>query len=220
MRKVLVLFLAMTLIIAAASPALARYVANSKTTSVVVEGYWSTGEWGEDTISFGYAGAYQTVGAREGSINYNESVGVRVLCDNGTPEDLDDDWWGYFWTDTMGWGPATISVSKAYSSGQAEGTVDTWSYSYSDCDNMYFEPENGNGSSVSKEVSLALIGTSPVIRESSGYSFHIPGQYNDRAKYQSTYREAQGVVTVDGEETAVYGGRIGKFTETFHINSK
>lgn len=220
MRKVLVVLLAMAMIIAVASPALAKYVSNSKTTSVVVEGNWWSGNWGDETISSGYVGAYQTVGAREGWINFYESVGTRVTCDNGTPDDSEDDWLGYNWTDTNGWGSATVSVSKSYSSGQAAGTVETYSYSYSDCDPMYFEPENGNGDLGSMDVSLDMVGTSPLIKETNGYSFHIPGQYNDRSKYQSTYRQAEGLVTVDGFENQADGGRIGKFTETWHSNGK
>ncbi len=220
MRRTMFVMLVVFVLVAWAAPATAGFTSNGRGSEVIVEGGWYQGDWGDETIVSGFASARQAKGAQTGEIYFSESVGVRLVCDNGTPDDPDDDWMGYSWTTTDGWGPATVTVGKSFSSGMAQGTVEVWTYTWSDCGWSEVAPENGGSPGATVEVMLNLEGAGPRIRERSGYSFHIPGQYNEHSNSRSAYRSATGSATAGGHVIPTSWGQIGEYSWSTHSSGK
>lgn len=223
-RAWLILFVAVGLV-ALATPAVAGFTHNERYSEAIAEGGWSSGDWGDATIVSGYVGVRQAKGAASADLWFYQTVGTLVTCDNGTPDDPDDDFMGYEWTELSGGGPATLSVAKSYSSASAEGTVEAWTGVWNECDWYGGEdmavPHNGEpGPGEPVQVSLALTGEGPRITTTGSYSFHIPGQYNEHSRNRSVYRSAAGVATVDGVATAVQWGQIGEYSWSSHANGK
>ncbi len=220
MRRVIFVVFVILALVAWAAPATAGFTSNSRGSEVIVEGGWYQGDWGDETIVSGFASARQAQGAQTGEIFFSESIGERVVCDNGTPDDPDDDWIGYSWTETYGWGPATVTVGHSYTSGTAHGTVEAWTATWSECGGSEVTPENGGSPGPAVEVTLSLEGYGPLIRQRDSFSFHIPGQYNDHGSSRSVYRSATGSAMLDAKEIPVSWGQIGEYSWSYHSNGK
>ncbi len=220
-RMITVVLVAFSLVALAIPAASAKYVANSQSSESYVEGGWSSGDWGDEALTSGYASARLPKGAKVGDIYFSESHGTRTWCE-ANPEDPDDDYLGYVWTTREGWGPATVAVGKSYSAGAATGIAEVWTYTYSDCDWWgEMAPNNGGGSSPEfVEVTISMAADSALMKETGKYSFHIPGEYNDHGSSRSIYRYATGEVTVDGEMHMADWGMIGMYSWKSHTNSK
>lgn len=221
MRRIgLTVFVALALVALAAPAATAKTVIYERNSEVVVEAGWYSGEWGDPVIVSGYAGARHRKGGAVGEMYFYQGTGTAVTCDAGTPEDPSDDFLGYEWVNIDGWGPATVTVSKTYASGNAVATVDGWSYQSSDCDWYYPENGGGDGAMVTVEVAIDLTGDGPLVRSKGSNSFHIPGEYKEHSKNSSTYRNAVGTVTVDATPYEMSGGQIGQYSWSMHVTSK
>ncbi len=219
MRRIGSIALVAFALVAFAIPtATAKSVTNEQYREDVVEGGWYQGEWGDEVLVSGYAGARLRHGADAGEMYFSQSVGTAVTCDAGTPDDPGDDYLGYEWVTADGWAPATVAVGKSFAGGVATATVEAWLYTYSDCDVYY--PENGGGAPATFEVAMVLAGDGPLVRARGSNSFHVPGEYNEHSKSSSTYRNAVGTVTVDGTPFDVAWGQIGEYRWSLHVNSK
>ena len=109
-------------------------------------------------------------------------------------------------------GPATLSIGKSYSEASASATLDLETGSFDECAGTKdFSVTEG------VTISLGLTGTSPLIKSSDRGTFHVPGEFNGHAFYRSTYREAEGSVSVGVQTIDAYGA-IGKLTWSEHSN--
>ncbi len=224
-RMITVALVAFSLVALAMPAATAKTVSNTNDSVVIVEGGWSSGEWGDEEVSWGFAGAQLYKGKKVGELYFFENHGTLTWCP-ADPDDPDDDYLGYEWTSRDGWGPVTVDVGKSYTTGSAVGTAEVWTYTYSDCDwwgeaAALAAPNNGGGEPVETvEIIIVMTGAGPLVKESGKYSFHIPGEYNEHGSNRSTYREATGEVTVDGMVMLADWGRIGQYVWKSHVNIK
>ncbi len=220
-RLFTVVLVAFSLIVLAIPPAAANFTYNSQNSEKVVEGGW-WGEWGAEVVSSGMASARLPKGAKVGEIYYSDSHGELVWCEANP--DNPEGFWGYVWTQREGWGPASVTIGKGYSSGTASAMVDVWTWTYSDCDwwggEEAVSPENGGEPMETVDVTVAMVATGRRAQQSDSYSFHMPGQYNEHSRSRSTYREAAGVVTVDGDSHDTSWGQIGEYSWRVHSNGK
>lgn len=222
MRRTLMLVFVALLVFAGAAPAVAGGTSNTRYSEIVVEGAWWDGEWGDEVISSGYVSARQQTGADVGEMWFESSVGVRIVCDAGTPEDPNDDYIGYEYTTHSGYGPTTVSVGKSYRTGSASATVLASTWTWSECGfEGEAQPENGfPGNGEELEVSISLTGTSSLIREKGSYAFHYPGQSNSHERWQNVYRDGSGTIVANGDATPTSWGRVGKASWSSHSNWK
>lgn len=216
MRRALPLVVALLLVFVTL-PAHASTVVNERYSETVVEGWWSSGEWGDPEIAYGYVGARETSTYEE--IYFYESRGVATICDNGTPDIPGDDYIGYVWTSRDGWGPATVDIARRLGSGSATGIVDAWEYTYSDCEYGYGTENGGNGGSMLVEVNISMTADGPKVTSRNHYSYKLPGEYNEHGRSVSTYRPALGTATVDGMVMTAEG-QLGTWVHQYHVGSK
>lgn len=216
MRRALPLVVALLLVFVAV-PAHASTVVNERYRETIVEGWWSSGEWGDPEVTYGFVGARETSTYEE--IYFYESRGVATTCDNGTPGIPEDDYFGYVWTVRDGWGPATVDVDRRLGSGSATGTAYAWEYTYSDCEYDYGAENGGDGGSIPVEVSISMTANGPKVTSRNHYSFKLPGEYNEHGRSVSSYRPAFGTATVDGMVMPAEG-QLGTWVYQYHVRSK
>ncbi len=136
-----------------------------------------------------------------------------MLCsDGGTPDDESDDFYGLVGSFSSGSSVGTLTISKRYGSATASGTFDIWTETYDECTGTY-DSEIVQG----VHVSLDLDATGALVKETGRDSFHVPSEYNSHSSYRSSYRGAEGVVTI-GDRTFDSYGRIGKVSWSDHTN--
>jgi hypothetical protein len=214
MRRFLVVpFAAVLLVVLAAPVAAGQTVYNSSGSVTVAEGDWSSFDEATGAATYGYAAAYRAQGDSQAYLDFSQETDRWVLCsDGGTPDDPSDDAYGLVASFTYGSGPATLDVGKSYSTAGATATVDLSVGSFDECAGTKdFTTAEG------VRVSLDLSGTSPLVKTSDHGSFHVPNQFNGHSTYRTTYREAEGSVTVGGQSIEAYGA-IGKVSWSEHSN--
>lgn len=198
-----------------ASGAGAREVVNSSGSQEEISINWDFST--EDgTFVFGSAQGIEPKGG-EPFVNFFEQSVTEITCDNGTPDDPDDDFLGARFEFVSGSGPGTVDIDGRYRSGSASAILDLFVDSFDDC---FFFPENGGGGTVIKDVpvSLSATATSSLIRSTNSSGFHIPSEVNENSRFDSRYRIGTGTATW-GDNTQTGFAQIGKTSWRFHSNS-
>jgi hypothetical protein len=208
MRKFMVLAMAGLLVLAIAGPVSAgANVGNYSGSATTAQGSWYSE--GAQGFTFGYLAAWQEEGATSAFIDFYQESGNYVDC---TPDDENEDFYGFQGTFSYGWGEGSLNVGRGYADASATGTIGIETTVIDDCVGTYdstFDPE--------VVVTLDLTATGPKVMERGTWSFQIPSQYNSHSSYSSTYRTAAGTATIGGDERAVDGG-IGKVSWRDHSN--
>ena len=217
MRKLIVLSVLILIPTTWAGTAQAREVINTSGSQEEVSVSWfsETGEGGF------VAGSATGIAARDGEpfVTFYEDTFTPIVCDNGTPDDPTDDFTGYHYESVSGSGSGTVEIDKQYRSGSATAVLDLFVNSFDDCS---FYPENGGEGTIIEDVpvTISATATSALTRSTSSSGFHIPGEINDRFRFDSRYRTGDdgGVTWGDQERTAEFT-QIGKISWRSHSNS-
>lgn len=217
MRKLIVLSVLILIPTAWAGTAQAREVINTSGSQEEVSVSWfsETGDGGF------VSGSATGIADRDGEtfVFFFEDSYEPIVCDNGTPGDPTDDFSGYHYEFVNGSGPGTVEIDKKYRSGSATAVLDLFVDSFDDC---FFFPENGGGGTIIEDVpvTISATATSALARSTNSSGFHIPGEINDRFRFDSRYRTGEdGVVTWGDQERTADNTQIGKITWRSHTNS-
>jgi hypothetical protein len=215
MRKLMIMGMASLMVLAMAAPVAAgANVGNYSGGATLAQAAWESYDETTGAASYGYLVAAREQGETTTLIEFSESNETWTLCsDGGTPDDESDDSFGVVGTYRSAYGSGTLTVSKSYGSATAAGVLDVWTDTYDECAGTY---DSAYQDEVS--ISLDLVATGDLVRESGRGSFHIPGAFNDHSSYRSTYRLAEGVVSI-GDQTFESFGQIGKVSWSSHTNS-
>jgi hypothetical protein len=202
MRRALGLLIVVMLLAVGSSTALAATSQKITIRALIAQAGWE--DYNEDTGA-GEFGDLQFATAEGTTTVYLAlSKGELVLCEGGeTPDDPFDDYYGFVGTETMGQGPAKLSLGKTYSSAKASGTVTAEVYTYNECTG-----DEGTATEKTITVSLDLDGISPIITEKLRSTITIPQQLRSKTMIQAQSREAAGSIKV-GSRTIDVGGVIG-----------
>ena len=214
MRKLLVFPLAGVLALAVAAPAFAgANVSNTSGSVTIAQGNWESWDDATQTYRYGYVAVSQYTSG-ETFAEYSSSSQQFVQCTGAdTPDNPDDDTFGTVGTDSWGYGPASLAITRGMASAAASGSLDIGTASYNECTGEY----DKGGFESSTAFSLDLTATSALIKESGRGSFHVPSEFNGHSSYRSTYRYAAGTFDAgDGPQTV--DGIIGKVSWTDHAN--
>jgi hypothetical protein len=214
MHKVIVLPLAGLLALAVAAPASAgANVSNTSGSVTIAQANWESWDDATQTGTYGYVAVSQDASG-ETFAEYGSSSQQFVQCTGAdTPDNPDDDTFGTVGTDSWGYGPASLTITRGMASATASGSLDIGTASYNECTGEY----DKDGAESSASFSLDLTATSALIKESGRGSFHIPSEFNGHSSYKSTYRYATGTFDVGGGSQTV-DGMIGKVSWTDHAN--
>jgi hypothetical protein len=165
-----------------------------------------------DTFIGGYLVAAEEA-KRPTVIEYFKWSETLVQCEGaGSPDDPSDDVWGYRIRSEFGYGPAaTFTIGKSLSGAIATGVLTIQIDTADEC--------TGEGASVLEEtaVSVQVVGTSSLIRESGRGSFHIPGEINAHGSFRQVYRTGDGVATI-GDWSVESLGVVGTISWRDHAN--
>ncbi len=221
MRRV-VMGAVLVLLLGGAPPAHARSVYNSGGSQEEAAAEWFHDLGGGGFVS-GRAFAVKIKGG--GSfLDLFEVTGTPITCDNGTPEP-DDDFPGTHLEFFSGAGPANVRIDKQFRSAAASAMLDLTFDAFDHC--SFFpeaEPTNGNGGGggVVVEgvlVEMSMTGTGPLTMSKSSSGFHIPGEVNEHSRFDSRWRDGNGVVSWLDQERIAPWGFIGKVSWRSHSNS-
>ncbi len=203
MRRTFGLLIIMLLFAVGSSTALAVTTTKVTLRALVAEGSWEVidentgnGEFGD--VQFATAEGRTTVFVLM-------SKGELVLCEGGeTPDDPFDDFYGFVGTSTIGEGVGKLTLGKTYSSAVGSGKVTAEVFSFNECTG-----DEGTASTKVINVSLKMVGISPVITEKLRSTISIPKRLRAKTMIQAQSREAAGTVKV-GTRTIETGGFIGQ----------
>jgi len=159
----------------------------------------------------GYVEAWQNQG-EPAQISAGVATVEELLCE-GDPQDPEDDYSGIVASGFYLSGDAELTFARQYESGMASATVDLAWFTYNDCTGDYEETVEPG-----VPVTFEMVGTSDLIRTSDTSAFLVPGEFNDRYTFRSTYRDAMGTLTVGEMTFDVPYGQIGKSTWSEHGN--
>jgi hypothetical protein len=214
MRSFLTVPMAGLLVLAVAAPVAAGpNVGNYSSSVLIAQANWGSFDEATGTYSYGYLAVSQEQGSPDAFAEFNQYIEQGIQCTGAaTPDDLDDDTFGYITTNRWGFGSGSLSVDGRFSAATASGILDVYAETFDSCTEAYSWEELPGLS-----FGLDLTATSATIRESGRGSFHLPGEINNHSSYKATYRYAEG--SLDGVEGAEDGfGQIGKVTWTEHTN--
>jgi hypothetical protein len=210
MRRLFIVITALALIGAIPVAASATTVFNETGRATVIESYWGTET--PDGWTGGSASA-ATVDGDDTTLYFFEYTEAWVMCSGGdTPDDPDDDVWGFVSTFTSGDGLGELDLNGRFTVGDAAALMDLYSFYVNDCTGEVTETVEA-----AVPIIIHLESTSPVIKQSGSNVFHIPGADNDRFRFSSSYREGDGTVQV-GESTVAVSGAMGKTSWRIHYN--
>ena len=207
MRKVGILLMAATMVLAAAAPVAAGgpNVSNTSGSAIVVDGEW----YGETTS--GHAYFYVDSEYGPGGEFYEES-GTYVACDE-TGEN-----YGFIGTRMYGWtSDATIAVDPKLNHAVVQGTFDVFSETVNDCAGEY-DSGKGDATSVPFTASLDGVGSTARFRDSGSYK--VPGDYNSHSKQSGRQRDATGSIDLGDSGSRTFDwGMIATISWSDHTNS-
>ena len=217
MRKFMVVPLAALLVLAVAAPVSAgANVSNTSGGFTGAEGDWFRYDEATEAYTYGYVFARLDKGQQVATVDFFQGSDQKVQCTGqDTPDDESDDTWGVIFSYMYGSGPATsFAVTKNYGSAMASASLEVFQESWNDCTG-----EGSYESLGSIDVALDLAGDGPLVRQTGGGSFHIPGDVNSHYSMRSSTRSGVGSVSVDGNEMTVDFGIIGTVSWKEHVNS-
>lgn len=214
MRRFMTLPIAGLFALAVAGPAAAgANVGNYSSSATIVQASWEAFDDATQAYSYGYVAVTQEQGSSEAYAEYNEYSEQFVQCTGAdTPDDPDDDTFGIVGTNVWGYGDASLSVGRNFSSATASGTIAVAREGFNECTGEWTYEELPE-----LTFNLDLTATSATVKESGRGSFHLPGEFNDHYSYKSTYRFGEGTLSgLDGLQSV--SGQIGKVSWSEHTN--
>lgn len=214
MRRFMMIPLTGLLGLALAAPVSAgANVGNSSGSLTLAQGSWSIPNPETEADRQGSITVGQDSSGEAPFVQYSESSEAWVQCTGAdTPDDPDDDTFGFVANYVEGFGTADLRVSRSFSSAQAEGVLQLFRSTFNECLGEKTAEELG-----SVPFALDLVSTSGVVRESGFGRFQIPGEYNAHSSYRAAYSEAAGTLEL-GATTIELTGQIGKVSWTDHVN--
>lgn len=203
MRRTFALLMVAMLFVVGSSTAFATTTQKVTIRAVIAQAGWET--FDEETGA-GESGAVQFARADgRTTVSFFMSKGELVLCQGAdTPDDPSDDFYGFVGTQTVGDGPATLSVGRTYSSAKASGTVSATAFTTNECTG-----DEGSATTRTIKVSIDLNGVSPVINEKLHSTIKIPRLLRSRTVARAVSRQAAGTITV-GSRTFATDGVVGQ----------
>jgi hypothetical protein len=203
MRRALGLLIVAMLFVVGSSTALAATPQKITIRALIAQGGWDIYD---EATGAGESGVVQVARAQGKTTAYLfASKGELVLCEGGdTPDDPFDDFYGFQGTETVGEGPAKLTLGRTYSSAKAWGTVTAEVFTFNECTG-----DEGSSTTKTVKVSLDLTGISPVVHEKSRSTISIPSRLRTKMMVKADSRDAAGTVVV-GTRTIDTGGVIGQ----------
>jgi hypothetical protein len=196
----------------ATTPALAGTVTNSRGSNVTAQVVWGTGDEDGGGRFGGIYGDIESWGTVVGLWEQDAQV---VPCDNGTPDDPDDDFMGYAGTFRNGDGEGTVTISANLQSARVTGvlTITTMSVDY--CAGNY-----GDVILVEESVPvlLELAAISKPMPSVSVYHERLASVYNSHQNVHGLSRYATGTAKLGGQDYAFDSGLISHNHWTDHSN--
>jgi hypothetical protein len=213
MRRVFVLLLVAAFAVAGAVNVLAATVTNVTVSATIAEAQW-------DDLDDEGNGEQVFVSASKSStgiaIDVDAFKGSFELCDDGgTPDDPDDDFYGFVGTQTSGSGPVKLSIAKQYRAATASGTVKVEITTFDECTGDF-----GSTTTKSIKVALDLTAISPLIRESSRSTISVPKQFRLHQLIKATSRVSVGTMSYGSRSFDDVDGVIGQLYLKGHLNAK
>ena len=205
MRRAVVTLLAVLIFAVGSSSALAATSQRVTIRALIAQAGWEEVKEETGAGEFGVA-EFATAEGRT-TIMLGISKGELALCEGGdTPDDPSDDVYGFQGTETMGEGPAKLSLGKSYSKAIASGTVQAEVFTFDECSG-----DTGTVRTMSIRVSMTLTGFSPIITQTSKTTLSIPDELRAKTFIRSEARQAAGTLTI-GSRTLDVSGAIGKLS--------
>jgi hypothetical protein len=214
MRKFLALPLAGLLALALAGSAMAGpNVGNYSSSVTIAQASWDSYDDETGTFAYGYVAVSREQGSSEAFAEYGQGSEQYVQCTGiDTPDNPDDDTFGFVFSNVWGYGPASLTIGKNNSSASASGTLDVVREAFNECTGEWSYDELQ-----AIDFSLDLAATSATIRESGRGSFHVPGEFNSHSSYKASYRQAAGTFTGNDGPQSI-SGMIGTVSWKDHSN--
>jgi hypothetical protein len=213
MRTFLTVPMAGLLVLAVAAPVAAGpNVGNYSSSVTIAQANWGSFDEATGAYSYGYLAVSREQGSSDAFAEFNQYSEREIQCTGADTPDPDDDSFGTTYTNSWGFGLASLSVDGRFASATASGTLEIYSEAFDGCTDAYSSEELP-----ALSFALDLTATSGTIRESGRGTFHLPGEVNNHSSYKATYRLAEGSLAgVDGADDLF--GQIGKVTWTEHTN--
>jgi hypothetical protein len=213
MRKFMVIPLGGLLAMAMAGPALAGpNVSNTSGSLTVAQGSFDSYDEESGAYRSGYLSVSRDAESSQAFAELSLYEDAYVQCTGAdTPDDPNDDSFGYRTTMTWAWGDSSLVIGK--NNGTAEAAADLFGgrETFDGCTGEWSFEE------LELAVSMSLTATSGTVRETGRGSFHLPGEYNGHSSYKSVYRSADGDLVIDGVTHTAFGV-IGKVSWSDHFN--
>ena len=208
MRRSIVMALVAVLLTAGAANVLAASVDNITLSALVAQASYSDVDENGNGESV-FVGATSSDGTI--SISIEATKGSIELCEGGdTPDDPEDDFYGFVGKDTSGQGDGKVSFGRQFTSATVSGTISVDVTSFDECTGEF-------GTTTTKKitVSMALAGMGPIIRETSRTTISIPKQLRAQQLIRGVSRQAAGTLKY-GSRTLDVDGVIGRLTLKGH----
>jgi hypothetical protein len=213
MRRALGLLIVVVLLAVGSSTALAATQQKITVRALIAQAGWQ--EFNEETGGGEFGDVQFATAEGTTTVFLAMSRGELVLCQGDeTPDDPFDDVWGFVGTETIGEGPAKLSLGKTYSSAIASGKVTAEVYTFDECTG-----DEGTTSTKTIDVSLELDGVSPVVNEKLRSTISIPKTLRSKTMISAQSREAAGTLKV-GAKTLEIGGVIGLLSMKASLNTR
>jgi hypothetical protein len=211
MRKFLTMGLVATLMAGGAATALAGSVTNVTLQATVAQATWSD----VDEEGNGEDVSVQFATTEDGTtVSLFKSSGAIELCEGGdTPDDPTDDFFGFVGTQTVGDGPAKLTLGRQFTSAKGSGTVRAEVTTFDECTGDF-------GSTTTRQitVSVDLTGISRQIRETTRTTISIPKTMRIHQFLKAVSRDAAGTMKI-GTRTLEVDGLIGRLQLRGHATT-
>jgi len=209
MRRFVFVVMAGLMAMALAAPVSAgANVSNTSGSATVAEAFWD--QQNGDSSSFGYLSFWRQAKTAEATVEFWAQDGTWADC---TPDDPDDDAYGFVGTVRYGYGIGSLTVGKGYGSATASAVMDVYSAIIDDCAGTYDESFEADVA-----VSLDLTANGPKAMYRGTGSFHVPSEFNSHSSYSSTSRSAAGTVEIGPSGPIAADGAIGTVSWRDHTN--
>lgn len=199
--------------LAFAGPALAAAdVSNDSGEALVAQAFWGVsdetgaGDWGLVAAS---------IQDGQSTLFLDEQSAVAATCDNGTPDDLTDDYAGLQGTFRTAVGPADVDIAANLKAGSASATLTIYSGVIDVCAGMLV-----TAFVQGVEVSLELAATGELDPWVDRFYERLPGEFNILAILRSVGHPATGTLAIGTEESNLELGLISRNRWNGHFNGR
>lgn len=211
MRRLLALLAIIAGLSIAATPALAGTVLNSSGSNITAQVVWGTGD---ENGGGRYGGIYGDIESWGTMVGLWEEDTQVTTCDNGTPDDLTDDFTGYVGTMRNGDGPGEVSIAASLRTARVTGVLTITTAEVDDCAGTYVVVSVEENVPVLLEL-VATSGPMPAVDTSHE---RLASVYNAHQNLHTIARYATGTAMLDGEPYHFDSGLISRNHWTDHYN--